>query len=368
MASRLRWALCAAAGIALAAPGAAQGATKSVFMGTPPTASKAQRQALEKAAADVNAFFPRTVRIHAGDVVSFVPVGFHSVDLPGGGRKAALPFVGPTSTRAANALDAAGTPFWFNGLLPTLAFHPRLVASNFGKLKSYDKQSVISGLPLSENVKPMRVRFPKAGLHRYYCNIHPGMAGSVRVVGRNRPVPSKRADAGAVARQLAAAVAVARKLPNATGLPPNTISVAQEGKGGVHHFGFVPSRLTVPAGTTVTLATPASSTDIHTATFGPGDASKDPRKEPGNYMAKLASTFAGPGPFDPIGTYSSEPPKSPPAALSPALHGNGFWNSGLVGGSLTGLPRGAQVRFGTPGTYTFYCLIHTNMTGTITVQ
>ncbi|MGH2941785.1 MAG: cupredoxin domain-containing protein, partial [Solirubrobacteraceae bacterium] len=247
MASRLRWALCAAAGMALAAPGAAQGATKSVFMGTPPTASKAQRQALEKAAVDVNAFFPRAVRIRSGDIVSFVPVGFHSVDLPGTGRTTPLPFVTPTSTRAANALDAAGTPFWFNGLVPTLAFNPRLLASSFGKLKNYDKQSVLSGLPLSEKVKPVRVRFAKAGLYRYFCNIHPGMVGSVRVVGKSRPVPSKRADGRAVARQLAAAVAVARKIPSATGLPPNTISIAQEGAGGVHHFGFVPSKLTVPA-------------------------------------------------------------------------------------------------------------------------
>ena len=56
-------------------------------------------------------------------------------------------------------------------------------------------------------------------------------------------------------------------------------------------------------------------------------------------------------------------------AVNPTLHGNGFWNSGALDTvSATPLPKSASVKFDTPGTYTYYCLIHPFMRGTITVQ
>jgi plastocyanin len=305
------------------------------------------------------------VSIHTGDIVSFTPMGFHTVDMPAAGGNP-LPFLSPTDTKAGNVLDAAGTPFWFSNLVSPVGFNERLLAQGFGKLKTQGS-AVRSGLPLDDKVKPMRVRFPKAGTFRYVCNIHPGMAGTVRVVAKSKPVPSKRADALAVRRQLATALANSKKLPSTTGIAANTVSVSQQ-KGSVHHFGFAPSKLTVAAGTTVTFSMPANARDVHTVTFGPGDPNKDPKKEPNNYLAKLAAPFQGAGPFDPIATYQSEAPNAPTAVLSPASHGNGFWNSGVLGPPLTGLAREAKVTFGSAGSYKFYCLIHPFMAGTITVQ
>lgn len=367
MTSILRSALVAAAGFALIAPGAADAATKTVYMGGIPTATKAQQKVFEDRSAEADDYFPRTVRVHTGDTVSFVAFGFHTVDLPRPGGTP-LPLISPTNNRATNALDAAGAPFWFNGVAPVLSFTPQLLSSGFGKTRVYTgARAVNSGLPLSDNVRPARVRFTKAGAYRYYCNVHPGMVGTVRVVAKNRTVPSARANARASRIQFATALTNARRLPSTTGIPANTVSMGQQ-RGTVHRLGFSPNRLTVARGTTVTFDTPANSRDAHTVTFGPGDPTKDPRREPNNYLAKLAAPFQGPGPFDPLATYPSEAPTAPTAVLSPTLHGNGFWNTGVSGPPVTGLPPGGRVTFGTAGSYKFYCLIHPFMNGTITVQ
>ena len=64
---------------ALVLPCAAQAAQKDVSLGPPVSAQKA----LQTTGSDVNDFFPHGVTIHVGDKVRFVPVGFHTVDLPG---------------------------------------------------------------------------------------------------------------------------------------------------------------------------------------------------------------------------------------------------------------------------------------------
>jgi plastocyanin len=368
MTSRLRWKIGAAAAVAVCmTPAGAQAATKTVFMGAaPPTASVAQMKAFESAGAEAMDFYPRSVTIRRGDLVSFEPRGFHTVEFPAAGG-APLGFLAPTDKKAGNVLDAAATPFWFSNIAPVLAFNPGLLPQGFGKLKIKGAGAIRSGLPLDEKVKAMRVKFPKAGSFKYFCNIHPGMTGTVKVVGKTARVPSAAADTRTAKIGIAGAVANAKKFPVTAGIPANTISVSQQ-KGTVHHFGFVPSKLTVAPGTTVTFSVPSNARDVHTASFGPGDPNKDPKKEPNNYMAKIASTFAGPGPFEPIATYPSEAPTAPTAALTSTLHGNGYWNSGVIGAPLTGLPQSAKVTFSTAGAYKFYCLIHPFMAGTITVQ
>lgn len=355
MTSRLRWAICAAVALALAAPGAAQAAKKRVFMGIPPASGKA----FEKAFTDVNAFFPSSVRIHTGDFVSFEAVGFHSFDLPAAGG-VPLPILSPTGKKV-SAVDEAGIPFWFDAA-PELGFDKGLLKANFGKTLVKGATRVTSGLPLGEKLKPVNVRFPKAGVYTYFCNIHPGMKGTVRVVGKRSPVPSAKADALRVKQQAAAALRVAKTLP-ATKPPANTISVGPGGTGGVSLLAFVPDKLTVAAGTTVNFAMSPKSLDIHTVTAGPGNADKAT-----TYLGKLAASFQG-AVFEGLATYPSERPGAPPAALSPALHGNGFWNTGIMDATPAfPLPSSGSVTLSTPGTYRFVCLIHTFMKETITVK
>lgn len=357
MTSTCRRAICAAAGLALALPGTAQAATKPVFLGTPPASQKA----LQKTGSDVNAFFPRSIRVRAGDSVAFTPVGFHSVDFPTvGGRPLAL--IAPTGKKITGVNDAAGIPFWFN-TADQLGFDKRLLNMKWGKTATKGATRVGSGLPLGEDLKPFKVRFAKTGTFTYFCNVHPKMKGTVRVVGKSSSAPSARADALRVKQQAAAALAVAKKLAGSVDPPANTVRVGADGAGGVSFFGFLPDKLTVPAGTTVKFEMPVNSTEDHTATTGPGDAEKGT-----GYTGEIAKSFQGAA-FDGRATYPSEPPGTPPAALSPALHGNGYWNSGVMDAlAASPLPQSNSVTFSAPGTYKFWCLIHTFMKGTITVQ
>ena len=347
--------LLLASGLALALPGAAQAATRTVFMGLPP----GNQKAFEKASSDANAFFPASIRSHAGDVVAFTPTGFHTVDMPA--RGGPLPLIAPTGKKLASA-DEAGIPFWFNAR-DEIGFDKRLLKPSYGKTLVKGQARITSGLPLGNKLKPMKVRFNKAGQFTYFCNLHPGMKGTVRVARKGSPIPSAKSDAARVKTQVAKALAAAKATPATVKSPANTITVGAEGPGGVSYFGMLPDTLTVPVGTTVNFRMPNGSSDIHTATFGPGNPEK-----PTEYLGAIAATLQGVV-FDGRAIYPSEPPGSPPAGLSPALHGNGFWNTGLMDAlSSSPIPASGAVTFTTPGSYPFVCLIHTFMKGTITVQ
>jgi plastocyanin len=343
---------------ALILPGVAQAAQKDVSLGPTKAASKA----LQSTGSDVNDFFPHQVTIHAGDTVRFVPNGFHTVDLPAS-RKSKLSIFSPLAQPVAGSVDAAGAPFWFNGR-PSIGFTPALAQSAFGKSRAYTgAKAVLSGLPLSNKPKPMTVRFPRTGTFRYFCDVHLGMTGIVRVVGASRPLPSAAADRARRRAQEKSTLATAKALPKSTTPPANTVDVGLQGKGNVSLFAFVPSALTVPTGTAVTFRQGARS-EIHTATIGPGD----PEKQPASYLGQIAAGLQGPV-LDPRGVYPSEPPGAL-AALTPTYHGNGFWSSGVLDldpGTAT-LPPSSTVRFTAPGAYQVYCMIHPFMHGTITVQ
>ena len=350
--------MCSALGVIvlLAVPAATQAAQKSVDMGTP----RASQRAFLRIGTDVNDFFPHRVTIRAGDRVRFVPTALHTVNLParGGGK---LPLILPTGQKVAGAVDAAGAPFFFNGQ-DQVGFNPRLLTSNFGKRRTYTGSSqVLSGLPLARRPQPMTVRFPRTGTFRYFCDLHLGMTGIVRVVGSRRRVPSAREDRASVREQVASTLRTARSLVRNSRQPANTVDVGLEGRGRANFFGFAPARLTVPTGTTVTFREGARS-ETHTATFGPGN----PASEPTSYLGQIAGSLESPA-FDPRAVYPSDP--GPAAPFTPTYHGNGFWNSGALDRDPgTPLPTSNTVRFSAPGTFTVYCLIHPFMRGTVTVQ
>src|SRR4051795_9817608 len=304
--------------LVLAIPTAAVAAQKDVSLGPTPTAQKA----LQPTGSDVNDFFPHEVRIHVGDKVRFVANGFHTVDLAGR-RSRKLPLFTPVAQRISGSVDAAGAPFWFNGQ-PQLGFNRRLLTSAFGKSRNYDgSKAVLSGLPLAQRPKPMTDKFNKTGTFRYFCDVHPGMTGIVRVVSSGSSVPSAAQDQRTVRRQAASTLATAKAVAKTPAPGNNTVDIGADGKGNVSLFAFIPSALTVPNGTTVTFRM-NSRTEVHTATIGPGD----PIKEPQSYLGQIAAGFGRPV-TDPRGTYPSDPPGSL-AALTTTSHGNGFWNSGAL--------------------------------------
>src|SRR3954454_13550620 len=212
----------------LAVTTVAAAAQKDVSLGPAPAAQKA----LQPTGRDVKDFFPHQVRIHVGDKVRFVPNGFHTVDLPGR-RSRALPLFTPVVQTISGAVDAAGAPFWFNGQ-PQFGFNRQLLTSSFGKSRNYDgSKAVLSGAPLAQRPKPMTVKFNNNGTFRYFCDVHLGMTGIVRVVSSSSSVPSAAADRRTVSRQVASTLATAKTLQRTPAPGNNTVDVGAQGKGNV---------------------------------------------------------------------------------------------------------------------------------------
>jgi plastocyanin len=346
-----RAALLSIAAFLACAPGA-QAITKTVTAGPP------SFEPFEPLLSDPLRFFPSTVTIAAGDSVAFAPRGFHNVAFPKKGGDPG-PFAAPTGQTSSQP-DAAGQPFWHAGR-PILGFAPQLVQMNYGKKFTYTGAKAInSGLPLSDKPKPMVVKFRKAGSYTYFCELHPGMKGKVNVRAAGAQVPSKGQDAKRVKREVAKALADAKELQR-TKPAAGTIRVGAN-RGGVEALKFFPSTLEVPVGTTLTFE---GSSDAHTATTGP--FSKD-EKDTTTYLNALAKSFESPA-FDPRATYPSEAPGAAAAQLTPSLHGNGFWNSGIISAvKQSGLPGSGRVTVAQAGTYTFVCLIHPFMTSVVTAK
>jgi len=189
------------------------------------------------------------------------------------------------------------------------------------------------------------------------------MNGVVSVRAKGARVPSAKADRRAVNRQLASSRKVAKQLPK-TKPPSGVIDVGVAGPDGEEFFGMVPDAVTVPTGTTLRFRMSPRSYDVHTATTGPGN----PDNEPNSYLGQLGRSIQQDPVFDPRAAYPSERPPTT-GTLTPLLHGNGFWNTGVMDNSTaTPLPESNAVTFGAPGKYDFYCLIHPFMKATVTVQ
>jgi plastocyanin len=351
--------LATAGAVALAVvPAAAHAATRTVTLGEP---GKTVKTFENKLGSDANAFFPNGVTIHAGDSLRFEDTSFHVLDLPKRGGKAQQLAI-LTGQTVAGSLDAAGSPFWFNGQQQA-SFNPALFASKWGKKFTYNgSKEVLSGFPTGKP-KPLTVKFTKTGKFTFYCPIHPGMKGVVRVVAKGHSAPSGKAVAKAVKRQVSRDLKTAKALAK-TRVPAGTVDVGSAGPGGVEFYGFFPQTLNVAVGTTVNFRMTKGSYETHTASTGP-----DNPEQPGGYLATLSAAFQGGSAIiDPRAAYPSDPPGTP-AHLTPTSHGNGFWHSGPMDTSnATPFPSSNSVTFSAAGTYQFYCLIHPFMHGTVVVK
>lgn len=343
----------------LALPAIASAATKVVYAGPPAVTNQiagkviaaaglSPKRFVNKYNPNINDFFLHRVTINAGDTVSFRIEGFHTIDLPGPtGTDRPLIVPGPT---VHGAKDAAGNPFWFNGKVPSLGLNPALLAPSTAT--SYDGAArVDSGLPLGPP-KPFNVQFTKPGVYKFFCDVHYGMVGYVVVKPTGQPIPSTAQDTAALAKQITGDVKTAVKISR-TKPPARTVDLGQSATDGVELYAMFPSTLTVKPGTRVTFSMSTHTRDTHTASFGPK-----------SYLKPLANSFNSPV-FSPIATYPSSPSS---IVLTPASHGNGFANTGVLDrDSGTPLPASRKIDFKTPGVYHFQCLIHPFMHGTIIV-
>lgn len=355
-------AVVAVAACGLALPGAALAATKTVALGPP--LKKTPKGAPKDG--DVNQFFPASIKVHAGDSVKFAPFGFHLVNFPKKGE-APPPLAALDATHPVTGVkDAAGQPFWFNGQgTPVI---PAIVGLGSGSGKAYDgTQELGSGFPTGPNLKPFVVKFPKAGSYTYYCVLHPGMKGTVAVVGKGKPVPTAKADAKRVATQLAKGIAAVKQTAKAK-VPADTVVAGPDKKAAIL-LRFTPAALTTKVGTPITLTMSDGTSEDHTFTFAK-DLKAAIKSADATFIGPLAGTDPKGPPtlaIDPKWAFPTEAPGAP-IVLDGANHGDGVVNSGVLDGDAkTPFPQKVQVSFSKPGTYDYFCAIHTNMTGKITV-
>jgi plastocyanin len=330
-----------------ALPASAGARSHLVWAGGTSSWQKSLRSHLQ---AEVNDFFPHQVTIHQGDTVEWqgMWIGFHSIDVPQKGG-ADLPFILPTNTTASGLTDFAGNPFWFNGQ-PNLAFNPRLFAASGGN--TYDGSArADSGLPVGRPA-PFKLTFTKPGTYLYYCDLHYGMGGIVVVAPRSTKLPTQAQEVGQIAAQQSRDAKIAKALARTRF--NGGVSVGISGKYSVEVLAMFPQTLHVPTGATVTFATPTTTGEIHTATFGPS-----------NYLKPLGTSISNPTPPATVVYPSSQ--RGPIEV--PGTHGNGFANSGALDrGDHAPLGAQAKFTFTAPGTYSYVCLLHPFMHGTIVVS
>ena len=223
--------------VTLAVPAIAGAATKTVQSG--PFGPSAKD--FQDASGDGNQFFRRTVTIHKGDSVRWKINGFHTVTFVQGGVEAPPLVLPDPANPVTGSLDAAGVPFWFNGQ-PNIGFNPE-VALKQGSGTFDPDELANSGLPLAEGPPPpYKLRFNQKGRFTYLCIVHPGMEGTVRVVGRNRPIPSRRKDKRAASRELARALGAVERLTTGSGLSlTNKMQAGNDRRSGPTIYKFFPA-------------------------------------------------------------------------------------------------------------------------------
>ncbi len=337
----------------------ATAATRTVYAGNPQKLTQRIAAKLipnlkafaQKYNPGVNNFFTQRVTINAGDTVSFRIEGFHTVDFPGK-SKGDLPLIVPGSP-VSGAVDAAGNPFWFNGL-PNVGLNTQLF-SRQGPSTYNGTTRIDSGLPVGNGApKPLNIKFNKPGVYKFYCDVHPGMIGYVVVKPKGKRIPSAKRAKAALVRQITGDVKTAKKLAKGK-QPTDTVDLGEAAGDGVELYSMFPQTLTVKANTVVTFTMSKRSRETHTATFGPA-----------SLLKTLSNAFEGVN-FPAQGVYPSDP-KS--IVVSPTSHGDGFGNVGALDNDpgTPQIPPSNKIDFTTPGTYHFQCLIHPFMHGTIIVQ
>jgi plastocyanin len=311
---------------------------------------------------DMNTFFPATLQIHVGDRVTFVSKSFHTATFPGARKRSQLPLVlpDPAGSKLSGFADASGTDFWFNGLTK-LVYNAQVVQPRGSKVVA-DKGVHNSGILLFQR-KGYTFSFPKAGVYKLICAVHPGMQATVVVKPAGASIPTHDQVQARVAadlgKDLVTAGVEATKVPST----PNTVYAGQ-GKQ-VALDTFQPKKLTVKVGTTVTWVENSPS-EIHNIAFGP-------LKWINAFLKKtdlLPVAPGAPSQFSPVLPYGSDKPG--PYVYDGTNHGNGFLATPVLddapGNPPQGLARSFRITFTKAGTYHYICMIHgKDMAGDVVV-
>ena len=170
--------------------------------------------------------------------MSFQIRGFHTIDFPAKGGSA-LPLIVPGKL-ATGVNDVAGNPFWFDGKVPERRAQHGAVRAAQGH--DVQRQPALGQRPARRQgpPKPFKLKFTKPGTYKYFCDVHPGMIGTVVVKPAGKPIPSAKQDAAAQVAQITADIKAAKKVA-ATKLPADTVSLGESTPGGVELYAMFPT-------------------------------------------------------------------------------------------------------------------------------
>jgi plastocyanin len=331
------------------APSVAGAATRNVFVGGDGVVKSAPAQF------SPNAFLRNTITVHVGDTVRWRFRGFHTVTVPARGKKPPA-FAVPTGQNVTGAVDPAGTPLWFNNVLPALRVNPQAAAPTKGTTYS-GATFRNSGLPALPTPKPYSLKFTKTGTFDYYCSVHPGMEGHVKVVRSRSRVPTEAQNRAAATSELNRLVAQAKTAAAAPAKGPTTVDLGRAPAGKRFTINaFFPSQISVKAGSTVTFTMAGeNANEIHTITVGPVARDKLPFTD-------------NQGNINPVAAYPSDPPTAFPPYTG-VNHTVGFLNAGLHDNdnATPTVPNTGAITFNAVGQFQLKCLVHDGMDATVNV-
>ncbi len=289
---------------------------------------------------EVLAFAPSNIQVHRGDTITWVITSFHNVHL------------GEAPAEFAIFPEIDGKP------VPQ--FNPAVAFPSIENGAAYTGGDANSGLPGGEGFTGTfsYVIDLEPGIYTYFCDIHPGMAGTIEVVADDVAIPSPSdvalMAAGEVAQQ-AGAVLEDYFAENATASPfavdgVATINMGTSGTGRALSLSFVSPLAVIKAGESVTWVNPADGIDPHfvnSADYNP-ETLLDivPVEQAGGPpMMTFGPGFLGT-------TQSGATVKAGESFHSPFI---------FPGQSFT-------LTFAEPGVYPFICHIHPGMGGGVVVQ
>jgi plastocyanin len=222
---------------------------------------------------------------------------------------------------------------------------------------------------LADNIAP--------GTYNYYCLLHrEGMTGTITVVDKDTNIPS--ADDQKATGDAALADAISKLEPSFTPLASLTPDTAVAGafsqdvpEGEINEFGPKGSDIAVGGSVTWTVF------GAHTISFNAPESARASiliKDESGNWavnpeaLAPAPEGAAGQQPPDP--NAPPPDPSAPPTLIDAGeWDGQGFHSSGVILSFGPGDPGYSQYKltFTQAGTYTYVCLIHPDMEGTVKV-
>ena len=349
-----RFILAAALLGALASAGQAAAANYKVFLG-----EQARPPAGTPKGATLDLFLPGNVTVKTGDSITFSSASFHTVAI--GGKFPSIIVPDPEHGKYAGINDAAGKPFYFNGL-------GKLIYNGFA-LAPFGPHVVTPGVKASSGVLSpngpkaapavFTFSFPKAGTYHFYCSVHPNMKATV-VVASGAPPKSPAQVTAQALQETAAGWAKTKQAAAAANPPAKTVYMGVGDKETI--LAFFPPRLSVKAGTTVTFVN-KSPQEPHSAVWGP-------KKWVQQFSQKTDLFPMGPkapNQAAPVIPYGSEPKGQ--YSYDGKTHGNGFFATPVTSDDRSlPLPQSWKVTFTKPGSYKYICWIHgPDMSGTIVV-